>query len=666
MEAGQSARPGRRGADIQEAKKVFQRDYRYYIELNGSFCQPKSIFGRGRKVKDKTLNDLMERSFDGNRDKVAVRTLQPAAGKEGELSYQPITYGELKERRDRLAAGFTAVGLGKEQRVGILTDGGLEPLLVFLGADLCGMSSVPLCTKSPPEILIHSINHSALECLVVDEVGYEQYARVRDQVRRAPRLVLTEGSREGILGWAELMDMGEAPPQVEVAPDDESKILYTSGSSGLPKGVVQTHANIVANVEEVWDLLSEREPMRFFKSAPDYHSMGILNIYYPLAKGWILDMARSPDRVLSDIRRSEPEGFLTVPLVLDKVFGNVRKEIDAGGLKGKLIARSVAAKQSLARGQAGWPDRLFHAALGQRIIAKVHSQLAQRVGPHLELLIVGSAKADPEALDFFHEVLDITTFEGYGVTECAPLIATNHLGGRKTGTVGRPFLEVKLLDEDDAEVGRGDPRSGSYCGSGEQVGELWVHGPNVMKGYLNDPEQTAKVLVEDEEDKKLWYRTGDLFSMDDDGFLTFRGRVGRQFKLRNGEFVNPELLERIFARVGLVEHVVVCGDQSRTFPLPLVSLDPEEAKKHAAAAGLAPDDEDALRRHPVLAERVRQLFLAEARAAGLPGYLRPRKVALLPEPLSEEKGTLTRGLKKIVPGVLVQSYAELIEQTYAE
>ncbi len=617
-------------------------------------------------MKDKTLNDLMERSFESNRDKAAVRTLQPVAGKEAELSYQPITYGELKERRDRLAAGFAGIGLGKGQRVGILTDGGLEPLLVFLGADRCGISSVPLCTKSPPEILVHSINHSALECLVVDQVGYDQYVRVQDQVRGAPQLVLTEGSQEGILGWAELMDKGDTPPQVEVTADDESKILYTSGSSGLPKGVIQTHANIVANLEEVWEVISEREPTRFFKSAPDYHSMGIINIYFPLSKGWILDMARSPDRVLTDIRLSEPEGFLTVPLVLDKVFGNVRKEIDAGGLKGKLIARSVAAKQNLARGRAGWSDRLFHAALGQRIVAKVRSQLAQRVGRHLELLIVGSAKADPDALDFFHEVLDINTFEGYGVTECAPLIAANHLEGRKTGTVGRPFIEVKLMDEGGAEVGHGDPRSGSYCGSGEQVGELWVHGPNVMKGYLDDPEQTAKVLVQDEDSKKLWYRTGDLFSMDDEGFLTFSGRVGRQFKLKNGEFVNPELLERIFARAGLVEHVVVCGDQARTYPLPLVSVDPEEAKKYAAAAGLADAGGDDLRCHPVLAERVRQLFLGEARAAGLPGYLRPQKVALLPEPLSEENGTLTRGLKKIVPGVLVESHAELIERTYAE
>ena len=100
-----------------------------------------------------------------------------------------------------------------------------------------------------------------------------------------------------------------------------------------------------------------------------------------------------------------------------------------------------------------------------------------------------------------------------------------------------------------------------------------------MRGYLHDPEQTEQVLVE--EGGRIWYRTGDLFSMDDEGFLAFHGRVGRQFKLRNGEFVNPEALERIFARVSLVEHVLVYGDQQRDYPLPLVTVDVEEAKRAA-------------------------------------------------------------------------------------
>ena len=619
-------------------------------------------------MSGQTLKDLLNHSFTHYPQRTAIRVLQPVGpGKTAELRYQPLEYQELKAQRDQLAAGLSQLGLHKGQRLGILTDGGVEPLLVFLAADLIGACAVALCIKSPAEILSYNINHSGMELLVVDSKGYEQLGPIRTSLQRPPRIVLTENGREDAMAWAELMEMGKGlpPPEVEVAPDDESKILYTSGSSGMPKGVVQTHANIVANVEEVWDVISEREPLRFFKSAPDYHSMGILNIYYPLAKGWMLDLARSPDRVLSDIRYSEPEGFLTVPLILDKVYGNVRKEIEAGGTKGNLIGRAVAAKQNLVRGRASLSDRLIQATIGKKIIGKIHSTLAKRVGNHLGLLVVGSAKADPEALDFFQEVLDITTFEGYGTTECAPLIATNHLGGRKTGTVGRPLIQVRLVDAQGEQVGHGDPATGVYVGSGENVGELWVHGPNVMRGYLDDPEQTARVLVEDEAGK-IWYRTGDLFSMDDEGFLSFRGRVGRQFKLNNGEFVNPELLERIFARASLVEHVLVCGDQTRSFPLPLVAVDVEEVGKQRDIPGLPVDDEEALRCHPALAGRIRELLLREASTAGLPGYERPQKVLLLPEPLSEEAGTLTRGLKKIVPKAVVERYQDLIEQAYAE
>ncbi|MFT5089437.1 MAG: long-chain acyl-CoA synthetase [Candidatus Latescibacterota bacterium] len=602
----------------------------------------------------------MDRSFADHAQRVAVRVLRP--GSEGALEYQPISYAELKQLRDQLAVGLAGRGLIKGQRVGILTDGGFEPLLVFLACDRLGLSSVPLCIKTSTEILAHNINHSGMALLVVDRKGLKAFYSIKENLQNLPELVLVEGEELGVISWSEVTPVQGVVPRVEVGAHDEAKVLYTSGSSGMPKGVVQTHANIVANVEEVWDLISEREDFRFFKSAPDYHSMGILNIYFPLAKGWVLDMARSPDRVLSDIRISEPQGFLTVPLILDKVYGNVRKEIQAGGAKGKLVQRAVESKQRATRDCASLADRIFLQLIGNKVVGKIRQQLATRVGPHLELLVIGSAKADPEALDFFHEVLDIKTFEGYGTTECAPLIAANHLGGRKVGTVGRPLISVRIVSEQGEEIGFGDPAAELYRSSGEQAGELWASGANVMRGYLDDAEQTARALIEHE--GAVWYRTGDLFSIDGDGFLTFRGRVGRQFKLRNGEFVNPELLERIFARAPLVEHVLIYGDQQRDFPLPLVVVDVEEARK-CAPDGLASADDSELRTHPEIGKRVRAQLLEEARQAGLPGHERPQRIVLLPAALSEEEGTLTRGLKKVVPKVIMTRYNDLIEAAYS-
>ncbi len=606
------------------------------------------------EMNAENLKTMLDQSIDRYGERTAVRVLRQASGGQGP-TYEPITYTELGRMRNAAAAGLADLGVGKGDRVGILTDGGFEPLLVFLACDLLAVCTVPLCNKQSEEILTHNINHSGISFLVVDGKSLGQVTAIADALEQPPKLILTDGSREDSIPWEQIASCEAATPEVAVSPSDETKILYTSGSSGLPKGVVQTHANIVANIRQVWDVIAESDTFRFFKSAPDYHSMGILNLYFPLAKGWTLDLARSPDRVLTDIRLSQPEGFLTVPLVLDKVYGNVRKEIDAGGIKGSLVERAVNARQRLARGEGSLGDRLVNATLGGSIIAKIKEQLSKRVGGNLELLVVGSAKADPEALDFFQDVLGIRTLEGYGTTECAPLIATNHLRGRKTGTVGRPLFEVRLVGEQREVLASGDPVSGTYR-PGPGAGELWVSGANVMKEYLKDPERTAEVLVE--EDGKRWYRTGDLFSMDDEGFLTFQGRVGRQFKLANGEFINPELLERVFSRGALVEHVLVSGDQTRSQPVVVVTVDLEEAGKIEEVSG----DEEAIRSHPVVAERIRSQLLHESDLARLPAHERPVNVVVLPAALSEEDGTLTRGLKKVVPKAVEELYAGTITE----
>lgn len=615
---------------------------------------------------NRTLKDLMNESFAEHADRTAVRVLRQSdqQGERG-LRYVPMTYAQLREQRDRLASGLARAGYAKGDRVGILTDGGLESVLIFLAADMMGLSSVPLCNKLPDDILKYMIEHSGLEALFLDSRSREQADRILPGLAKSPKLILTEGQSGEIRSFFALVQDGaEAPPpDVEIYPDDESKVVYTSGSSGLPKGVVQTHRNLVDNVRSVWDGISRREQPVLFKSAPDYHTMGILNIYYPLIKGWTLDLARSPDRVLVDIRYSEPHGFLTVPLILDKVYGNVRKEIDAGGVKGKLVERAVRAKRNITRGEASISDKAVYGLIGKKVVAAIKEKLSQRVGGRLELLIVGSAKADPEALDFFQDVLDITSLEGYGTTECCPLIAVNTLDVQKTGTVGRPLQEVKLITEEGEEVGSGDPATHTYRDSNGKEGELWVHGSHVMRKYLNDPDRTAETLVKDDAGR-TWYRTGDLFSIDGDGYLTFRGRLGRQFKLSNGEFVNPELLERLYARVPLVEHVIIYGDQSGSFPMPVVTVNVEEARTLSDFTDL-PDDDDAVRRHSGVAERLRELLLNEATAAGLPGHERPQRVLVLPDALSEETGTLTRGLKKVVPGAILERYRDSVEAAYS-
>ena len=174
----------------------------------------------------RTLAELLERSFTECADQVAVRVL-PAGGRDAQ--YQPITYAELKQQRDRLAVGLTGHGMVKGQRIGILTDGGFEPLLVFLACDRLGLSSVPLCLKSSPEILAYNIRHSGMALLVADRKGAEALGTLLDEMAEPPKLVLVDGEGEEAVAWQELIGAEGEPPDVAISADDESKILYTSG-----------------------------------------------------------------------------------------------------------------------------------------------------------------------------------------------------------------------------------------------------------------------------------------------------------------------------------------------------------------------------------------------------------------------------------------------------
>ena len=234
-----------------------------------------------------TLKDLLNDSFDRHAERTAVRVLrQPEEPGERRLQYLPLTYRQLKVQRDRLASGLAQLGLEKGQRIGLVTDGGLESVLVFLSCDMLGLSAVPICNKLPDDLLVHSINHSGISYLFTDERSLEQVERVREQLNNPPQIVLTEGQGDSAISFFELTQKGaeSPPPDIEIEPDDESKIVYTSGSSGLPKGVIQTHRNLVGNLMSVWDTISNRDPLILFKSAPDYQHHGHIKHLLPPIK----------------------------------------------------------------------------------------------------------------------------------------------------------------------------------------------------------------------------------------------------------------------------------------------------------------------------------------------------------------------------------------------
>ena len=311
---------------------------------------------------NRTLKDLMNESFaDSTRIGTAVRVLRQSdqQGERG-LRYVPMTYAQLREQRDRLASGLARAGYAKGDRVGILTDGGLEPVLIFLAADMLGLSSVPLCNKLPDDILKYMIEHSGLEVLFLDSRSREQVDRILPTLAKAPKLILTEGQSDEIRSFFALVQDGARGASAR-----RGNLPGRRVEGGLHLGFVGsaqgrgTDPSQPGRQREVG--MGRDFPSRTARSVQvgaglPYHG----HPEYLLSPDQRLDagsLRASPDRVLVDIRYSEPHGFLTVPLILDKVYGNVRKEIDAGGVKGKLVERAVRAKRNITRGEASISDK---------------------------------------------------------------------------------------------------------------------------------------------------------------------------------------------------------------------------------------------------------------------------------------------------------------------
>ena len=185
-----------------------------------------------------TLKDLLNDSFERHAERTAVRVLrQPEEPGERRLQYVPLTYQQLKTQRDRLASGLAQLGLEKGQRIGLLTDGGLESVLVFLSCDILGLSAVPICNKLPDDLLVHSINHSGIAYLFTDERSLEQVERVRDHLNNPPQIILTEGQGDNVLSFFDLTQKGaeSPPPDIAIEPDDESKSCTHRDHRDCPK-----------------------------------------------------------------------------------------------------------------------------------------------------------------------------------------------------------------------------------------------------------------------------------------------------------------------------------------------------------------------------------------------------------------------------------------------
>ena len=567
--------------------------------------------------------------------------------------WREVTWGEMRDRVRAIAAALVDDGVRPGDRVGLLSATRPEWMEIDFAILACGALTIPVYHSVLPDECGYIVANAGADRLFVENAKLrgrvEAVARdgfELDGVRRpvSIRSITTvEGTGPHTLG--DLLERGRSllgrhGAEIErriakLGRSDLATIVYTSGTTGPPKGVPQTHGNHLATVEATLRIGTLREGDVDFFFLPLAHSFARLLEYCGIAAGTTTAFARSIDTLIEDIPAAKPNVVPAVPRVYEKVYGRIQAKRDAGsGVQQAIFDWAVGVGRQRSELQAaGKPIPLWLQvadAIAHRLVfSRIHSVL----GGNIRFMLSGGAPLARDIADFFHAV-GIPIFEGYGLTETTPALTVNHPDRYRLGTVGTVLdcCEIRIADD----------------------GEILARGANVASGYYERPDATAEAW-----DADGWFHTGDIGEIDADGFLRITDRKKDLLKTSGGKYVAPQKIENLLKLQPHVSQAVAIGD-NRKYCTALVTLDLPEVERWAAAQGLQVDPAD-LHAHPA----VRKLIESEVAAVNqsLASWESIKYVRILPGDFSTETGELTPSLK-LKRKVIAQRYAADIESMY--
>ncbi|MCG6988150.1 MAG: long-chain fatty acid--CoA ligase [Gemmatimonadetes bacterium] len=594
-------------------------------------------------VPQPTLPEIFCATVDRFGDAPAFGRITP------DMRVEDISCTEVQERTRTVAAALDACGLHRGDRVGIMSENRLEWVLTDFGCLCAGMTDVTVYpTLTPPQIA-YILRDAEVKLVFVS--GSETMARMveaRTLSGLTPEIVVydpPEDLPDGVVGWAAFLERGAAgvaegsveefrARALQAKPDDVATILYTSGTTGNPKGVMLTHRNVGSNVEACRIALAVGTADVTVSFLPLSHIFQRTVDYLFFAAGCKVVHGRSMLTGVEDMGHVHPTVVVAVPRVYEKVHAAI---MEVGGLK-KLVVRwavAVADRAAGVRLEGGAPGGLlaFRFALADRL---VFSKVKAALGGRMRFFVSGSAPLAPELARFFYSI-GIPILEGYGLTETSPVTNVNTVTDFRIGTVGKPVpgTEIRIADD----------------------GEILVRGPQVMKGYYKRPEDTAEAVEADG-----WFHTGDIGELDADGFLRITDRKKDLIVTAGGKNVAPQVIENRLKANPLVEEVVIIGDR-RKFVAALVVPAFTVVEAWAREQGITWEGHGDLLADP----RVVRYLEAEVSKEfqGLASYETPKRIAFLDEDFSVQNGVLTPTLK-VKRKVVQERFKETIDGLYEE
>lgn len=553
-----------------------------------------------------------------------------AAKKIGPGRWQNVTTGEFHERVVSAAKGLIALGITKGDAVTIFSSTRLEWGILDFALAAVGAVSVPIYdTDSAPQAQ-RIMNDSAVKLAFADNrERYDRLDSVKDHCPTLKQILMIDGNALGALeGLGVAVSDEELDEHVAtVRTNDLATIVYTSGSTGNPKGAELTHKNFVsitiAASQALHEVVLDDHP-RLLLFLPLAHCFARFIQYASIASDdGVVGYLPDTKSLLPDLRSFEPTYLLGVPRVFEKVY-NAASHKAGAGWKGRLFLKAAEAARVWSRKeQAGEQHTFAEIAERAKYETLVYRTVRGALGPKIKYVACGGA---PLSLDLahFYNGIGLPMIQGYGMTETAAPFAATRVTDNVIGTVGQPApgSSIRISDE----------------------GELQVKGPNVFRGYHNLPEKTAEAFTADG-----WLRTGDLAEIDDEGRITITGRIKDIIITAGGKNVSPIPLEEEIAKCPIVEHCVVVGDQ-RPFIGALVTLDPESLAIWLPAHGLSTETPvDRLATNAAVREEIQQ-YVDKANAT-VSRAESVRKFAVLDTQFTQENKCLTPSLKVVRPAV---------------
>jgi long-chain acyl-CoA synthetase len=576
-----------------------------------------------------TLNDIFFAIAARNQSEFVLRRT--------DAGWVPVSSQQFAAKVTGVARELRSWGIGRGDRVAILSENRYEWVVADFASLLLGAVVVPIYTTLTAEQIAYLLRDSGPRVIFVStEQHMARVLSIREQTSLEKIVVMDHVASENAVRMSAMAQSSSGSPAESIArvmkPDDLATIIYTSGTTGVPKGVMLTHGNMASNIDAFLSPFAFRMGMRCVSFLPLSHvtarsvDMGLLY------RGVTLAHVPAVDQVAQSLLEIKPDILLSVPRVYEKIHAQV--ELRASSFPKKPIYRWAMNTGRACRERilAGETPRSASWKLADRF---VFSNIRNGIGGRVSIFISGGAPLGRQLAEWYADV-GIRIHEGYGLTETSPVIAVNTPAAHRIGSVGKALANVEVRIAED--------------------GEILVRGPSVFRAYWNKPDETREAFIDG------WFKTGDIGSLDDDGFLYVTDRKKDLIKTSGGKFIAPQPIENALKHNPMVAEAVVIGDKRR-FPAVLIFPNFAALAERIKNNGV----QNSSREQLLHLDSIRTMYgdIVQQLNTNLAHFEQLKEFRLMAEELSSATDTLTASLK-VRRRAVEERFRAVIDEIYGE